>query len=141
LIWIFQFDEFQEQEGLLTMSLAATRLTPSALFNFNTWGQGASMSGDEITPNDEAIELSDEELDDVAGGFNLQFTSIRSHRSTRGFTRQTSRGRGFHSTRSAFHAETADSSVFHLSITDATTEDLKVLGELFGDISAIEGST
>ncbi|MEH2272761.1 MAG: hypothetical protein V7K68_30790 [Nostoc sp.] len=122
------------------MSLAATRLTPSALFNFNTWGQGVSMSGDEITPNDEAIELSDEELDDVAGGFNLQFTSIRSHRSIRGFTQQTSRGRGFQ-TRSAFHAETADSSVFHLSITDATTEDLKVLGELFGDISAIEGST
>ncbi|ACC80469.1 hypothetical protein [Nostoc punctiforme] len=123
------------------MSLAATRLTPSALFKFNMWGQGASMSGDEITPNDEAIELSDEELDDLAGGFNLQFTSIRSHRSTRGFSQQTSRGRGFHSKRSAFHAETTDSSVFHLSITDATTEDLKVLGELFGDISAIEGST
>jgi hypothetical protein len=123
------------------MSLAAIRLTPSALFKFNTWGKGASMSGDEITPNDEAIELSDEELDDVAGGFNLHFTSARFHKSTRGFTQQTSRGRGFHSTRSAFHAETTDSSVFHLSITDATTEDLKVLGELFGDISAIEGST
>ncbi|QKQ75738.1 hypothetical protein [Nostoc sp. TCL240-02] len=139
--WISQFDEFREQEGLLTISLAASRLIPSALFNFNMWGQGASMSGDEITPNDEAIELSDEELDDVAGGFNLQFTSIRSHRSTRGFSQQTSRGRGFHSKRSAFHTETTDSSVFHLSITDATTEDIKALGELFGDISAIEGST
>ncbi|MEH1886371.1 MULTISPECIES: CTB family bacteriocin [unclassified Nostoc] len=98
------------------------------------------MSDDEITPKDEAIELSDEELDDVAGGFNLQFTAARFHKSTRGFTQETSRRRGCHSTRSSFHTETTDSSLFQLTITDATTEDLKVLGELFGDISAIEGS-
>ncbi|MEH2443024.1 CTB family bacteriocin [Nostoc sp.] len=98
------------------------------------------MSDDEITPNDEAIELSDEELDDVAGGFNLQFTAARFHKSTRGFSQQTSRRRGHHSTRSTFHTETIDSSLFQLTITDATTEDLKVLGELFGDISALDGS-
>jgi len=35
------------------------------------------MSGDEITPDDTARELSDEELDEVAGGFSLRLTAAR----------------------------------------------------------------
>jgi hypothetical protein len=101
------------------------------------------MSGDEITPDDAdaAIELSDEELDDVAGGFNLRFTAARFHKSTIGFAQETSLGSGSGSTQSVFQAETTESALIQLTITDATTEDLKVLGELFGDSSAIEGST
>ncbi len=100
------------------------------------------MSGDEIIPDDAdaAIELSDEELDDVAGGFNLQFTAARFYKSTIRFSQETSLGSGCGSTLSAFQAETTESSLLQLTITDATTEDLEALSELFGDASAIEGS-
>jgi hypothetical protein len=108
------------------------------------------MSRDEMTPNDEAFasqfpegatELSDEELDDVAGGLNLRLTAARFHRSRFGFAQETGGRCG--SSKSAFQAETTESALIQLTITDATTEDLKVLGELLGGASAIgeiEGS-
>ena len=97
------------------------------------------MLGDEITPNDPPIELSDEELDEVSGGFSLRFTAARFYQSESTFTHGTSHGS--RSKRSGYHAETTESSFLQLTIVDATTEDLKVLGELFGDASAIHGST
>lgn len=98
------------------------------------------MSGDENTPNDAAIELTDEELDDVAGGFSLRLTAARFSKSTIGFAQGTSIGSGCGSTQSAFQAETTESALLQLTIIDATTEDLKVLSELFGDASALDGS-
>jgi|GEM_PF-3361946 len=98
------------------------------------------MSGDEITPNDEAFELSDEELDEVAGGFSLRLTAARFQQSKLTFAQETLFGSGCGSTQSVFQVENTESSLLQLTITDATTEDLQVLGELFGDASAIEGS-
>jgi hypothetical protein len=95
------------------------------------------MLGDEITPNDPPIELSDEELDEVSGGFSLRFTAARFHQSQSTSIRKTSRGS--RSRQSGFHAETTESSFIQLTIVDATTEDLKILSELFGDSSAIHG--
>lgn len=97
------------------------------------------MSGDEMTPDDTAIELSDEELDDVAGGFDLQLSIARFNKSTIGFVQGTPPVSGCGSAPSAFQAETTESALIQLTITDATTEDLKILGELFGDASALEG--
>lgn len=102
------------------------------------------MLGDEMAPNDEAsasqfpegtIELSDEELDDVAGGLNVQFTAARFRRSRIGFAQETAGGCG--SSKSVFQAETTESALIQFTITDATTEDLKVLTELLGGASAI----
>jgi hypothetical protein len=107
------------------------------------------MSGDEITPNDEtfasqfpneATELSDEELDDIAGGLNLQFTFASSRKFKQAFVQDISAGSGCGSAKTAFQTEATESALMQLIITDATTEDLQVLGELFGDTTAIEGS-
>ncbi|MBD2213371.1 hypothetical protein H6G64_12795 [Calothrix sp. FACHB-156] len=97
------------------------------------------MSGDENTHQEAAIELTDEELDEVAGGFNLRLTAARFHKSTIGFAQETPLGRRS-SAKSAFQAETTESALLQITITDATTEDLKALGELFGDASALDGS-
>jgi hypothetical protein len=97
------------------------------------------MLGDEINPNEAPIELSDEELDEVAGGFSLRFTAARFQQSVFTFAQETSQASG--STQSGFQAETTESSFLQLTIVDATTDDLKVLSELFGGASAIEGST
>lgn len=97
------------------------------------------MSGDEVTPNDAAIELSDEELDDVAGGFNMQLSIAHFSKSIIGFAQDTPSVSGCGSAQSAFQAETTDSALIQLSITDATTKDLEILGELFGGASALEG--
>ncbi|BAY99513.1 hypothetical protein NIES37_34960 [Tolypothrix tenuis PCC 7101] len=97
------------------------------------------MSGDENIPNDAAIELTDEELDEVAGGFNLRLTAARFHKSTIGSAQEISLGRRS-SAKSLFQAENIESALLQVTITDASTEDLKVLGELFGDASALDGS-
>ncbi|NJR49610.1 MAG: hypothetical protein HC780_08565 [Leptolyngbyaceae cyanobacterium CSU_1_3] len=107
------------------------------------------MSGDEMTPDNAIVsqfsegvsELSDEELDDVAGGFDLQFSVARFKKSTLGFAQETSPSSGCGgSAKSVFQSENIESALIQLVITDATTEDLKILGELFGDATAIEGS-
>ncbi|MDZ7962003.1 MAG: CTB family bacteriocin [Aulosira sp. DedQUE10] len=97
------------------------------------------MSGDENTPNDAAIELTDEELDEVAGGFNMRLTFASFRKSTIGFAQETPLGTSG-SAQSAFQAETTESALLQFTITDATTKDLEVLGELFGDASALDGS-
>ncbi|MBE9037983.1 CTB family bacteriocin [aff. Roholtiella sp. LEGE 12411] len=99
------------------------------------------MSGDEITPNNEAIELSDEDLDEVAGGFSLRLTAARFQQSKLTSVESIGSGSSNCSAQSAFQAETTESSLFQLTIVDATTEDIQALGELFGDMSAIDGST
>jgi hypothetical protein len=101
------------------------------------------MPNDEITPNDEAFasqfpegvsELSDEELDEIAGGvsFDLFFSDF----SQSSFASRQGRLRG---ARSMSQSKKVRSSVFRLRVLDATADDLKALGGLFGSISRIEG--
>lgn len=97
------------------------------------------MSGDEMTADDAAIELSDEELDDVAGGFDMQLSIAHFNKSIIGFVQDTPLASECGSAQSAFQAETTESALIQLTITDATTEELKILGELFGGASALEG--
>ncbi|QIR40410.1 hypothetical protein HCG51_29445 [Tolypothrix sp. PCC 7910] len=97
------------------------------------------MSGDENTPNDAAIELTDEELDEVAGGFSMKLTFGSFYKSTIGSVHDTS-GKSRGSTHSAFQSETTESALLQLTIIDATTKDLEIIGELFGDASALDGS-
>lgn len=97
------------------------------------------MLGDEITPNDDVTELSDEELDEVAGGFSLSFKAAR-FASTVISNDQTVSGSHKRLANSAFKAENIESSFLQVTIVDATTDDLKVLNELFGGSSALDGS-
>ncbi|MBE9014351.1 bacteriocin [Pseudanabaenaceae cyanobacterium LEGE 13415] len=106
------------------------------------------MSGDNTTPDDAAFgsqlpeevnELSDEELDEVSGGFDMHLTVQRFHRSRFSGSRGAGYSRG-HSAGAAYQAETIESAQIEMIILDATTEDLKALGSLFRNASAIEGS-
>ncbi|BAY30904.1 hypothetical protein NIES2107_27520 [Nostoc carneum NIES-2107] len=97
------------------------------------------MSGDENIPNDAAIELTDEELDEVAGGLDMKLTFASFRKSTTGYVHDTSR-RSRGSTHSAFQSETTESALLQLTIIDATTKDLEIIGELFGNASALDGS-
>ena len=93
------------------------------------------MSDDQIKPID-AIELSDEALEDVAGGFNIRLNAA--------FFRQTnistSQETGGGSSKSTFAAENIESAGLQILITDASVADLGALSGLLGDAAAIEGS-
>ncbi|KAM3091405.1 CTB family bacteriocin [Phormidesmis sp. 146-35] len=101
------------------------------------------MSDHEMAPNDapsqEMSELSDEELDEVAGGLSIRFTLAQFQQSKVAFAQETPLG-GCGPSRSAFQSENTASSFLELTILDATTEDIQALGGLFGGNAAIEGS-
>jgi hypothetical protein len=96
------------------------------------------MSNPEITPNDAAIELSDEELNDVAGGFNLQFSGAFSSKQTFTFAQGTSLP-GAGTAQTFIQSDSLQAAVIQFAITDATAEDLEALGGLLGGVSALEG--
>jgi bacteriocin-like protein len=100
------------------------------------------MSSDEMTPSDDSAfsELSDEELDEVAGGLNLAISFASFSQTNFSFSQISQSGSECGSTKTTFDTQNIESSAFQILVTDATSEDLKVIGELFGDISAIEGS-
>ncbi|MGG6270547.1 hypothetical protein ACQ4M3_38175 [Leptolyngbya sp. AN03gr2] len=95
------------------------------------------MSEDDIIPTDDAIELSDEELEQIDGGVSFRLFGTRFSRN------RVSISQNRHSRASigspAFESESIESTAFQLTVIDATTEDLKVLGELLGGTDAIEG--
>ncbi|MBD2165408.1 hypothetical protein H6G04_13470 [Calothrix membranacea FACHB-236] len=98
------------------------------------------MSSDEMTPADsEFSELSDEELDEVAGGLSASISAAH-YRQTNLLFGQISKFGRQGSNQTNFEMQNIESAAFQIVITDATTEDLKVLGELFGDASALDGS-
>ena len=99
------------------------------------------MSGDEITPPDGATELSDQELDDVAGGLSLSLNAVFFRQTNIVAAQETSVGLGGSSSKSAFAAESIESAGLQVTILDATAEDLEFLGGILGDASAIEGSS
>ncbi|MCW5317735.1 hypothetical protein GTQ43_29345 [Nostoc sp. KVJ3] len=102
------------------------------------------MSSDEMTPSDDDSafsELSDEELDEVAGGLNLAISFASFSQTNFSFSQISQFGSGSGSSKTNFDTQNIESSAFQVLVTDASTEDLKVIGELFGDISAIKGST
>jgi hypothetical protein len=99
----------------------------------NAQAKESMMSEDKMKPIDEAIELSNEELEDLSGGLNLKFSSV--------FFRETDvKASGGGSSPSSFSSETIESAGLQVLLTDATTEDLKILGKLLGGSAAIEGS-
>lgn len=99
------------------------------------------MSSDEMTSDDSAIsELSDQELDEVAGGLSFSISGAKFSQTNLSFRQASSGGCGG-STETAFESQNIQSAAFQITVIDATTEDLAALGELFGDASnAIEGS-
>jgi bacteriocin-like protein len=100
------------------------------------------MSSEEMTPSDDSAfsELSDEELDEVAGGLNLFISAARFSQTNFSFSQVSQPGSGCGSTKTTFETQNIESAAFQIFVTDATTEDLQILGELFGGASAIEGS-
>jgi hypothetical protein len=95
------------------------------------------MSSDDITPTDpEFSELSDQELDEIAGGLSFSISHARFRQSNFSLRQ---RGRGFGSIDAGLEAQNIESEAFQITVLDATTEDLKILGSLFGNTSAIEG--
>ncbi|MGV0027730.1 CTB family bacteriocin [Phormidesmis priestleyi] len=98
------------------------------------------MSSDEMTPDSEFNELSDQELDEVAGGLSFSISAARFSQTNLSFGQVSKPGLGCGSTETAFESQSIESAAFQITVIDATTEDLKILGELFGDASAIEGS-
>ncbi|MBD6616464.1 hypothetical protein FNW02_11600 [Komarekiella sp. 'clone 1'] len=101
------------------------------------------MSSDEMTPKDDEAfsELSDQELDEVAGGLNLGISIAKFSQTNLSFSQVSQHGLGCGSTTTSFEMQNIESAAFQILVTDATTEDLQILGELFGDASAIiEGS-
>lgn len=99
------------------------------------------MSGDEITPTSGAVELSDRELDAVAGGFNLVLNAAFFRQTNMSVAHETPAGSGFSSSKSAFAMENIQSAGLQVAITDASTEDLKSLVGLLGGATASEGSS
>ena len=99
------------------------------------------MSSDQTTPsNGTSDELSDQELDEVAGGLNLHIKVARFQQTNLSFGQKTNLGSGCGSTETAFEAQNIESAALTISITDATTEDLQILSGLLG-AEAIEGSS
>ncbi|BAU12373.1 hypothetical protein LEP3755_29020 [Leptolyngbya sp. NIES-3755] len=92
------------------------------------------------TPIEGAIELSDEDLDEVSGGFNLRITAARFHQSNISISRSSNAGARCGGSQSTFEAQEIESAALQITITDATTDDLEILSGLFGNASAIEGS-
>jgi hypothetical protein len=106
------------------------------------------MPNNEITPNDEVMasqflegvnELSDEELDAIAGG--ISFTLDIAQFSTSSFESNQDSLRAVRNPgiRPVSKAQTTKSSLFRLKVIDATADELRALGGLFGSISRIEG--
>ncbi len=99
------------------------------------------MSDDEMTPTDAASELSDEELDKVAGGFSLRMNFAVFQYNKVLATQETNSGSGLSSSKSVFAAESTEGAALQISITDATAADLKALSGLLGNVTEIEGSS
>lgn len=91
------------------------------------------MPDDEMQPIDEAIELSNEELDDLSGGLKLSFSAVL-------FEENTVQVNSGGLNPSSFSAGTIKSAGLQVLLTDATTDDLKVLGKFLDGSAAIEGS-
>jgi hypothetical protein len=91
-------------------------------------------NNDELTPNDGTLsELSDEELDEVAGGFS--FLSIKAAK----FNKRTfSLGRRSRRGRDDSEAEDIESAALQITIVDGTAEELKIIGQLLGGADAID---
>ncbi|UBF27139.1 hypothetical protein K9N68_04010 [Kovacikia minuta CCNUW1] len=85
------------------------------------------MPGDEIQPTNDPIELSDEDLDEVAGGLNLLINA--------GFFRKI----GIRSEDDSASIESIESAGLQILITDASAEDLEFLGNLLGKADAVKG--
>jgi hypothetical protein len=94
------------------------------------------MSDDEIKPPDDAIELSEEELENVAGGFDLLLNVAFFRQST--VQGQIDAGGG--SSPSSLLSETIESAGLQILIKDATAGDLDFLSDLLGDSAAINGT-
>jgi hypothetical protein len=94
------------------------------------------MSDDEIKPPDHAIELSEEELDEVAGGFDLLLNVAFFRQST--VQGQIDSGCG--SSPSSLSSETIESAGLQIVIKDATAGDLDFLSDLLGESAAINGT-
>lgn len=94
------------------------------------------MPDDEMTPIEGTCsELSDEDLDGVSGGLNL-FISATSFSQSNFSSGQGGRcGRA----RSPFQSSIIKSTAFQIAITDATTEDLKIIAKLLGGSNALSG--
>jgi hypothetical protein len=92
------------------------------------------MPEDEITPIDDTCsELSDQELEDVSGGLNLQIIATRF--SQRSFSSgYGGRPGGCHSG----SEQSIESAALQITLTDATTEDLKIISKLLSGADAIE---
>jgi len=97
------------------------------------------MSGDEITPTDAAIELSDEELDDVAGGLSLSLNAAFFRQSNVVAAQEIQTGLGSSSIKSAFGMQNIESAAFQVTILDASTEDLEFLSGILGGTKGIKG--
>jgi bacteriocin-like protein len=97
------------------------------------------MSNDEMTPSDDSAfnELSDEELDEVAGGFNLAISIAKFSQTNFSFSQISQAG----SNQTTLDTQNIESAAFQILVTDATSEDLKILGELFGGNPGIQGSS
>jgi hypothetical protein len=91
-------------------------------------------NNDELTPNDGTLnELSDEELDEVAGGFSLlRISATRFGRSRSSSSRGNRGGRG------GFQAESIESAALQITIVDGTADDLKALGSLLRGADAVD---
>jgi hypothetical protein len=97
------------------------------------------MSGDEITPTDAAIELSDEELDEVAGGLSLRLNAVFFRQTNVAAAQQTQAGSGYSSTKSVFEMQNIESAGLQLTVLDASAEDLEFLSGILGGAKAIDG--
>ena len=106
------------------------------------------MPSHELTPSDAenaqehsySIELSEEELDQVSGGMSLYLNAVSFQESDTMMSHRASRRSKHHSGQTSFHAQHTKSSGFQLVILDASTEDLKYLGEFFGSLKGITDS-
>ncbi|MFM7447300.1 MAG: hypothetical protein ACKO24_01720 [Leptolyngbyaceae cyanobacterium] len=80
------------------------------------------------------VELSEEELDQVAGGLNLYFSagSFRENAAIRPY--QSSHRSRFSSRQPGFQTRDTRSNGFQLIISDASTEDLKLLSGIFSSL-------
>jgi hypothetical protein len=97
------------------------------------------MSSDEITPTSGAVELSDRELDEVAGGFSLLLSAAFFRQTNVSADRETHLGSGYSSSKSTFSMENTQSAGIQIAITDASASDLTALSGILGGATAIEG--
>lgn len=94
------------------------------------------MPDDEMTPIEGTCsELSDEDLDEISGGLNLFISATSLTQSNFSSGRGGRCGRA----RSTFQSSIIKSTAFQIAITDATTEDLKIITKLLGGADALDG--